>query len=265
MKDRFILPSHLHSVAPISYGYQECDPGHSFGPAVRNHYLLHYVFSGCGSLEQGGEIHTVNAGDLFVICPGEITTYSASESDPWNYCWLGFTSPVLFDFLSTPVLRQPPVRELFRQLADYCDHPCPDSGVFAVCFGLLQALAYTRQQSNQTSSDYALYTKIHLDNSYMKKVSIANLAEELHIDRRYLTTIFKKTYGVPPQEYLTNLRLERALEFLQAGYSVTNASAMSGFSDLCNFSRRFKDHYGYTPASVTKNRLMQPLYRTEKL
>lgn len=32
------------------YGYEQCSPGHSFGPAARNHYLFHYVISGMGTL-----------------------------------------------------------------------------------------------------------------------------------------------------------------------------------------------------------------------
>ena len=32
------------------YGYEKCDPLHSYGPFVRNHYLFHYIISGKGML-----------------------------------------------------------------------------------------------------------------------------------------------------------------------------------------------------------------------
>lgn len=31
-------------------GYEECEPGHSFGPAVRKSYMIHYITSGKGIL-----------------------------------------------------------------------------------------------------------------------------------------------------------------------------------------------------------------------
>ena len=38
------------------YGYEKCQPLHSFGPAVRNHYLFHYIVSGKGTLSVGPTI-----------------------------------------------------------------------------------------------------------------------------------------------------------------------------------------------------------------
>ena len=36
-------------------GYSECGPLHSFGPAVRPNYILHYIIKGKGVYQVGGE------------------------------------------------------------------------------------------------------------------------------------------------------------------------------------------------------------------
>ena len=61
---------------------------------------------------------------------------------------------------------------------------------------------------------YAAYAKAYLETSYMQPVSIQRIAAALHIDRRYLTNLFREAYGLPPQAYLMRLRLEQAREFL---------------------------------------------------
>ena len=84
----------------------------------------------------------------------------------------------------------------------------------------------------------------------MQPVSIQKLADTLHIDRRYLTLLFRKAYGMPPQAYLMRLRMQQqAQEFLDQGYGVAEAAALAGFSDLPNFSRQYKRVFGVSPSS----------------
>ena len=42
----------LVSLSVYNVGYQKCDALHQWGPGVRDHYLIHYVISGCGHYEQ---------------------------------------------------------------------------------------------------------------------------------------------------------------------------------------------------------------------
>ena len=70
-------------------GREKCAPCHSYGPAIRQYCLVHYVESGKGIFEIDGKIHHVSAGQIFYIPPKIITYYEADKNDPWEYKWVG--------------------------------------------------------------------------------------------------------------------------------------------------------------------------------
>ena len=236
-----VAPGWWHGLAPLNFGWEACAPGHQFGPAVRHYHLLHYVLEGEGTFLKEGATYRVDAGDLFVIRPEEVTTYRASTARPWQYVWLGFQAGETPPFLQAPVIRQPPVRKLFESLREQCR-------VFALLYDVLWRLSQDAPPPASRQEPYAAYAKAYLETSYMQPVSIQKLADTLHIDRRYLTVLFRKAYGEPPQAYLMRLRLEQAREFLGQGYGVTEAAALAGFSDLSNFSRQYKRQFGASPS-----------------
>lgn len=244
MTDRIVVPGLCHGISPICYGYQECSPAYAFGPAVRSYYLLHYICAGSGTLYKNGQAFPVNTGDVFVILPGETTTYQASADTPWVYCWLGFHCPGDLDFLKAPVLRQPPVRHVFEQIRQCAEEELGDFRIFSLTHELLWQLS---TPAKRPVENYAVYARTHLENMYMTTVTIEELANILHIDRRYLTNVFRKAYGISPHAFLMELRLKKAREFLRSGCSVTDAAAMAGFSDLPNFSKKYKSRFGLCP------------------
>lgn len=70
-------------------GYEECDPGHSYGPAVRKSYMIHYVTEGKGIFTTNGKTYQLKKGDAFLMCPGEQIYYEADKKNPWCYAWIG--------------------------------------------------------------------------------------------------------------------------------------------------------------------------------
>ena len=77
------------------YGWEQCAPAHSFGPAARNHYIFHYVISGTGTLladDENGNTITwqVKSGQGFMLFPGQVNTYIADSKLPWEYTWVEF-------------------------------------------------------------------------------------------------------------------------------------------------------------------------------
>ena len=81
------------------FGYEQCDPGHSFGPATRNHYLFHYILSGTGTLmadNAKGETQTysIKAGRDLLFFPVRSTPTLPINSFPGNICGLNLMACV---------------------------------------------------------------------------------------------------------------------------------------------------------------------------
>lgn len=244
-----MAPSWWHSIVPLDCGCEDCTPGHRYGPGVRHYYLLHYVLEGEGTFRKNGVTYQVGAGDLFVIWPEELTVYQADDNHPWQYVWFSFKASETPAFLKEPVIRQPPVRKVIEKLRDQVLYEQEDGRIFSLVYETLWRLSVDTPLQSDKQNTYAAYAKTYLETSYMRPVSIQQIADTLHIDRRYLTALFREAYGKPPQAYLMQLRLEQARDFLNQGYGVTEAAAMAGFSDLSNFSRQYKAFYGINPSS----------------
>lgn len=92
----YLFPNQNYlDLRPYQSGYADNDANASFGPAVRNHYLFHYVISGAGSLTSnapdGTEYHFhIHSGQGFMIFPSQVTTYYADQQYPWEYVWIEF-------------------------------------------------------------------------------------------------------------------------------------------------------------------------------
>lgn len=93
-------------------GHERCKPSHSYGPAVRNSYMLHYIHSGKGIYQTGGKTYSLQAGDLFLMIPGERIFYQADEEDPWVYSWIGIQGMKAEEYIRRSCLFQQKVCHL---------------------------------------------------------------------------------------------------------------------------------------------------------
>lgn len=230
---------------PIQFGYQDCEPSHFYGPAVREYWLLHYIVSGKGFFVKNGKRHELSGGDIFVISPYEETYYEADENDPWKYIWIGFTSDAPPCDLSAPVLHCPEARKIFED-AKNCKYL--SRGKSAFLSAKLWELASILLDSKRTRTDYVDEALDYMNAEYMNKLTVAGISKKLNIDRSYFSNIFKNKVGVSPQRYLTELRLTKAAELMTLyGQTPMVAAYSVGYQDLFAFSKIFKSRFGVPP------------------
>lgn len=249
MWEKLIVNKNFLDLNPTIIGWEKCNSGHSFGPSVRTYYLVHYVVSGTGNLYAGKKCYTVNPGQIFIIKPDEITTYTADKENPWHYIWIGFDGK-LADKL----------KKLKKRVVDY-----PET----TFFDLLKCA-----KKNNTAEEYAVsklfelfsvlleqdtkevkYEKMAYDYicaNYMNKINIDDISDLVGVNRNYLSRLFKQSYGITMQQFLINTRLTHSIALLKDNIPVAQAANLVGYDDVFNYSKMFKKNYGVSPKNYVK-------------
>lgn len=247
MIQRLLEMKEFEDFLPVNLGKEKCSNSHQFGPAIREYYLIHYVSEGKGVFENPKNRYEVKAGSAFLIRPGEICTYKADSFAPWTYTWLGFSGKLAkkFDLVDDCFEMD---KSIFYELEHAFDL---ENGVEEYLAGTLFKLYCTLQSANE-KKDYVGKTISFIDYNYMRKISISEIAESLHINRKYLARIFKSSVGVTMQQYLINKRMDEAKRLLERGYNVNEVSEMMSYGDSFTFSKIFKKTIGKPPANYKK-------------
>ena len=233
-------------LVPLYSGREDCLPGHKFGPHIRDHYLIHFCRSGAGTITDKFGTHKVREGDLFIIRPGEVTVYTADETNPWHYFWLAFHGN-LSDAFNTDRSVYPCPGELIERIRRLCESEiCAPYPYTALLFDLMHSLFSEKETERRQLSAAEKYIEY---NYYERDLSIENIASACGYDRSHLYRLFKQVLGVGIKERLTEVRMKHANDFLSKGYSVSETAEMVGYSDPFSFSRAYKKHYGYPPST----------------
>ncbi len=92
----------------------------------------------------------------------------------------------------------------------------------------------------------------YLDAHYTEEVALHELACVANLSPFHLSQVFRRTIGLPPHTYQTQLRLAHAKALLEQGYDVGYVAMETGFFDQSHFTQQFKRHFLMTPASYRK-------------
>lgn len=92
-------------------------------------------------------------------------------------------------------------------------------------------------------------------NHYKENVSVADVADALHISRSHISRLFSARINMNFCDYINCLRLVDAANMLgNEDVSITEIAYKSGFSTLRTFNRAFLKHYGVSPSEYKKTR-----------
>jgi len=246
-------------------GSEACARGHQYGPAVRDHFLIHYVASGKGVFYADGHEHPIGPKHGFIIFPGQVTTYRADDDDPWVYAWVGYdgrTAAILTEMVG--LTRSSPVFELDAEIDPYerirrmfraaSDMRLGDMAMLGSLYLLLSEIGQGRTSvGDQPETRYFKKAVWYLEGNYQRDVRITDVAAFVGLSRSQLFRVFQSAAGMSPKEYLNTLRVERAAKLLRAtDLSLEKVALSSGFFSAGRLNAVFRDQYGTSPSQYRK-------------
>ncbi|MDF2988948.1 MAG: AraC family transcriptional regulator [Eubacterium sp.] len=250
-------------------GMEECKPGHFFGPAVRDHYLIHYILSGKGYYKYGEKVHQLNKGQGFLICPEKVTYYQADSKEPWTYCWVGFTGHKAGHYLrqagldqDTPVFAYDADNSvadcILNMITVYQSKPWNETGLLSLLYLFLSLLigdmgAEGIDRQIEDKQEYYIRKVIEYVNmNYSRKIRISDIASHIGLDRSYLGALFKQNTKKSLQQYLLEHRVNKACELMKdSRLSISDVSRSVGYDDPLLFSKMFKKVKGLSPRNFS--------------
>lgn len=268
IKSEFTAQYNLSRALTIYYGGSEvCTPSHSFGPAIRPHYLMHYILDGKGNYYVGDKCYQLKKGEGFLICPGESTYYKADKEDPWEYCWISFDGYEAANILKNIGLSKDNLifkdysNGTFKEnlLSLIYNHENNSSNELALigqlylCFSNIYDQVSSKEKDTYESySDKALN---YIYNNFSYDIKISDIAKHVGIDRTYLYKLFMQEHKTSPQQYLISFRLNTAVNLLETTkMNITEISYSCGFKDTPTFYKHFKKQFNITPVKYRKSK-----------
>ena len=246
-------------------GVEKCQPGHSWS-GVRDHFLIHYILSGKGIFIFDGTSYHLKGGQGFLICPNMLSFYQADMEEPWEYCWVGFHGRYAESYLkdlnleaSNPVfscsLENSLEKSIFKMIEAQNRPVGRDfilTGLLYQFFGdLASAIEYSvpNDKSQNIKQLYIQKAIDYIQKNYSRKITIEQIADFIGIDRKYMSSLFKKFLNTSPQEFLINLRMDKACVLLaQNTLSIQDIAHSVGYDDPQLFSKMFKKRKGLSPS-----------------
>lgn len=261
MQNCLFLANDYFDITIYQYGREQCKPFHTFGPAIRNHYLIHCILSGKGTYRTGSQnqaaCYPLHENQAFLIEPNQVIHYSADGNEPWEYMWIEFDGLKAREFLSHAGLSQArPVfnasteagcREVFSYLLQILDRPdmlpAQVVGCTYLFFGALIQHSATAGPlpKDDIKKFYIQSTVDYIENHYMENITVEDIAAHLGLSRSYFSKLFKKMTQKSPQEFLITYRIHKSCEYLRStSLTIAEIAGQVGYPNQFHFTRAFK-------------------------
>lgn len=252
---------------PVIFGFEKCSSNKEpIFTRTKKYHVLHFILEGSGTLHIENKNYVVQKNQIFYIPPFSEASYRQNKTTPWQYMWIEFTGENSDYFCkhigfspSSPVFtpNDPQnIAHLFATVIEismnkhYSENsPKSVAALLNLFIGLYEDKTIYIPESNKQTIKLQKVIDYIQTNFYDSKLSLQSIANHAYFNKTYLCRIFKQTYGISPQLYIINLRMQKAKEMMRySSFNVSDIALAVGYKSPYYFSKEFKRLFSITPS-----------------
>lgn len=244
---------------------------HQFPLHSHDEFTICVIQQGLLAVDYRQENYRLPPGKVFIINPGELHQGGPIDDNGWTYR-VFYPKAELFKQIASNLADSPrdvpffPNAEihdleltqmllrLHRRLEDDDASQLEQDELFHSAMSHL-ILHHSDDQPvvkpTKAERYYVNRVRAYIDEHFAEPLSLDDLASIVCLNPSYFLRVFKKSVGLSPHAYLTQVRINRAKEMMAAGMPLTEIAPSTGFYDQSHFSNRFKRVFGLTPGQYT--------------
>ena len=249
----------LLNAASASYG----GDWHSV-PHTHNHMELFCITAGKGQFLIEGKLYPVDTSMLVIINRNVIHTEIGFADAPLEYIVLGLEGldlpaeggsngqfVILENFIESKEIFsciRSILREMERKNPGFQEICQAYTEIMTICLMRSIQLAVPEQVQAGIGNRQCAAAKRYIDMHFKESISLDQLAEQVHINKYYLSHAFKREYGISPMNYMTVRRIEESKYLLsETDLSPSHIAQLLGFSSPSYFSQVFRRSENTSP------------------
>ena len=236
--------------------------------AGRSDYQLIYVCEGQCVVKLEDGVQIAYPGDCILYRPGEVQDYFlAKKTQPCTY-WIHFTGEICEKIFAELALQDVhiiksgqnrEIHHLMSRICRYYNLQTPNYEL--ICSGLLQSIlalisnqiygenGHTVERRRDKIRELISWVKL-VPNLY---ITVGECAQFCGLSKPHFTRVFKQVTGMPPVQFMLQIRIDRAKELLDfTDKSIAEIAEASGFTDQNYFARTFKSLTGMSPTQYRR-------------
>ena len=229
---------------------------------LRDGYTLTFVRAGHGIADFGASKgRLVGAGGVTLMAPGDVHRGRCVEPSSFDVL---FVPPGMVDETArerwgpaTVWFPEPHVRRadtmlaagrLVERMLQPDDALSLDSALASLLdLALREAPGARRELAPRRDLPIVARLRERLHAEYTGPVDLNAAARDLGVSKAHLIRSFTTAVGLPPYEYVTNLRIEQAKLLIAGGWSLGDVAKAAGYYDQSQLNRHFRRIVGVTP------------------